>query len=142
MERLRYPKDFTETVVNLISIHDLRIQPDRIIIKKVLKNIGSDNFSMLMKIQMADVLSQSSYHQQEKIDKLDKVNSIFRDIMDNDECFSLKYLKVNGSDLMGCGMSKGKIIGDTLNLLLNKVIENTLINDKETLLQYVRKNVI
>ena len=43
---------------------------------------------------------------------------------------------------MGCGMSKGKIIGDTLNLLLNKVIENTLINDKETLLQYVRKNVI
>lgn len=142
LERLRYPKDFTETVVNLISIHDLRIQPDRIIIKKVLKNIGSDNFSMLMKIQMADVLSQSSYHQQEKIDKLNKVNSIFRDIMDNDECFSLKYLKVNGSDLMSCGMSKGKIIGDTLNLLLNKVIENTLINDKETLLQYVRKNVI
>lgn len=97
---------------------------------------------MLMKIQMADVLSQSSYHQQEKVDKLNKVNSIFRDIMDNDECFSLKYLKVNGSDLMSCGMSKGKIIGDTLNLLLNKVIENTLINDKETLLQYVRKNVI
>ena len=27
LERLRYPKDFTETVVNLISIHDLRIQP-------------------------------------------------------------------------------------------------------------------
>ena len=62
--------------------------------------------------------------------------------MANDECFSLKYLKVNGSDLMNCGMSKGKIIGDTLNLLLNKVIENTLINDKEILLQYVRKNVI
>ena len=142
LERLRYSNDFVDTVVYLISIHDLRIKPDRIIIKKVLKNIGSENFAMLMKVQMADVLSQSPYHQQEKIDNLNKVNKIFNDIMENDECFSLKYLKVNGSDLMGCGMSKGKIIGDTLNLLLNNVIEGSLENNKDILLSYVKKNII
>ena len=36
---------------------------------------------------------------------------------------------------------KGKEIGDTLNILLNKVINNKLINDKNELLKYCLNNI-
>ena len=56
-------------------------------------------------------------------------------------CFSLRQLAVNGSDLLHIGISSGKNIGDTLDTLLNKVIEGELPNEKEALLIYAKNSI-
>lgn len=142
LERLRYSNDFIESVVSLISLHNIHIKADRVIIKKILKNIGKEKFTMLLKVQMADILSQSDFEKDIKINNLYEVENIFKDILDNNECYNLKSLNIRGTDIMDCGISKGKIIGDTLNLLLNKVIEGTLENNKEQLLLYTKQNIL
>ena len=43
-------------------------------------------------------------------------------------------LAVNGNDLVALGYNPGTILGDTLNALLQKVLEQPSLNDKNTLL--------
>jgi len=47
---------------------------------------------------------------------------------------------LNGTDLMAMGL-KGKEIGRVLNTILDMVIENLIINDKEVLIK-TAKNII
>ena len=49
-------------------------------------------------------------------------------------CFSLKRLAANGNDLLTMGLS-GPEIGRVLQLLLNKVIDGVLPNDRDVLLK-------
>lgn len=49
--------------------------------------------------------------------------------------FFLKDLAVNGKDLMSIGYKTGKELGNTLNRLLQLVIDGDCPNEKEKLLQ-------
>lgn len=55
--------------------------------------------------------------------------------MQEDECFSLKDLAVKGKDLISIGYKAGKELGNTLNTLLQMVIDGDCPNEKEKLLQ-------
>ena len=55
-----------------------------------------------------------------------------------DPCFSLKQLSVNGNDLLALGLS-GREIGQTLERLLDGVVEGELPNDREYLLSLVKE---
>ena len=52
---------------------------------------------------------------------------------------SLKSLAVNGRDLMEIGIPAGKELGRILNELLDCVIEDPTLNNKERLLEIVKK---
>ncbi|MGN0460189.1 MAG: CCA tRNA nucleotidyltransferase, partial [Ruminococcus sp.] len=137
LTRLKYPKNFTDTVSFLIRNHSLNINTDKVIIKKILKNMGEDKFRLLLKVQKADILAQSSYKREEKLQNLSNVQELFGEIIDKSECYSLETLNVSGSDLIHSGITEGKIIGETLNRLLNLVIEGKCSNTKEELLKNI-----
>ena len=48
--------------------------------------------------------------------------------------FSVKDLAINGIDIMNMGIPQGKLIGNILNLLLEKVIAGEVENNREKLL--------
>ena len=58
-------------------------------------------------------------------------------IIAEEQCFSLKDLAVNGSDLVAVGIEKGPQIGVLLNQLLDEVISGNLPNEREVLLQAI-----
>ena len=60
-------------------------------------------------------------------------------ILQENTCFCLKDLAVNGHDLMQLGFT-GKAIGETLNALLEQVMDEKLPNEKEALLQFSAEN--
>ena len=88
----------------------------------------------LMLVQRADILAQSPYMREEKLSNLTAVSEELNRIITSGECYSLRQLSVNGSDLLHLGMSSGIQIGQTLDQLLDKVIEGELPNEKELLL--------
>ncbi len=55
--------------------------------------------------------------------------------------YTLKSLKLSGNDLLTLNIS-GKDIGKYLNLLLEKVLENPSLNDKDTLLNLLQKEML
>ena len=79
-------------------------------------------------------MAQSDYHRKEKLDWLERLGEIYREILQKKECVSLKDLAVSGRDLIQAGMKPGKEIGETLDRFLEIVLEEPEKNTKEYLL--------
>ncbi len=134
MKRLKYSNELIETVKTLILYHDVRFSDNKKHIKRLLSKIGEDNFKLLLKVQRADILAQSNYQIEEKLNNLNFTETALNQIISENECFKLKDLAVNGHDLMRIGIIKGQDIGSTLNFLLSNVIDGNIKNEKEILL--------
>ena len=55
------------------------------------------------------------------------------------QCFTLKNLAINGNDLIQIGYEPNKKLGETLNMLLNGVINEEYENDKDILLSAAKQ---
>ena len=93
-------------------------------------------FFDLVKVKRADNMAQNPEFCW--LDKLKKMEDIAKDIAEND-CFTLSRLNVSGNDLIALGY-KGQEIGNTLSFLLKEVINEKIPNEREKLLESVRKN--
>ncbi len=136
MNRLKFPIKMRQEVYTLVKYHDLVINNDEVQIKRLLRKHGKKLFWDMLAIKRADTLAQSP----ELVTRLKTVNDIeitARKILEQQQCFCIKNLAVNGNDIMGLGY-KGKRVGEILNLLLENVIVNNLPNSKEKLLEYVK----
>lgn len=133
LKRFAFPADFVNRVKLLIKYHDKRFEKTRVHIKRVLAELTSEEFSMLMLIQCCDILAQSEYKQEEKLAHINYISTEAEKILEENACFKLSDLAVNGKDIIALGCS-GKIVGDILNTLLNSVIEEKLANDKSLLI--------
>ena len=89
----------------------------------------------LFLVKQADMLAQSGYMREEKQEELEKLQSIYRQVLEEKPCVSLKMLAVTGNDLIALGMEPGKEIGEILNRLLQIVIDEPAYNEKEYLLK-------
>lgn len=136
LRRLCMPSAVIDEVCTLIRWHDERFQPDTVTIKRYLKQLGADVMQRLMLIQRADILAQSKYMREEKLRNLSAVSDELHRIIAAGECYNLRQLAVNGSDLLHNGFCSGVRIGEILDALLDRVIEGALPNEKEPLLLY------
>lgn len=141
LKRFSFPSDFVKRVGYLIKYHDKRFEKVRPHIKRVLTNISDEDFRRLLTIQRCDILAQSEYMREEKLKHIDDIEREFNNILLENSCFKLSDLAVSGNDIISLGLC-GKEIGETLNLLLELVIEEKLVNNKEVLISYIRDNLL
>lgn len=134
LRRLKFDNDTIGKVCRLIRWHDLRPTPEMADVRKAMNVIGEDLFPMWMEVQYADNQAKSDYRRQEKEARQAGVRKSWEVITREGQCVSLKKLAVTGSDLIAAGMKPGKEIGNTLNALLELVLEDPEKNDKQTLL--------
>lgn len=143
LRRLRFDNDTVSMVTRLVLYHDYgnELEPDLRRVRKAVNRIGEDVFPLLFSVKRADILAQSEYMRQEKLQRLEKWQRLYQEVITAGQCVSLKSLAVTGSDLISLGMKPGKEIGDALKLLLNLVLENPDLNTREILLEQAKKYV-
>lgn len=137
MKRLRFDNDTREKVVQLVYYHDATFEVGEKYIKRWLNKIGEEQFRRLLNVRRADIKAQAYTEQESRLQKIDNIEYILEEVLQKDECFLLKDLAVNGNDLIEIGYKPGKEIGNTLNCLLQLVIEGVYLNEKSELLKYV-----
>ncbi|MCC0635460.1 MULTISPECIES: CCA tRNA nucleotidyltransferase [unclassified Clostridioides] len=134
LKRLKYDNYTINKVLILIQYHDYRIEPKRKIIKKLLNKLGDvELFEDLIKVNWADTLAKNPKYAKQKILNLIESEKEFKHIISQNECFHIKDLAINGNDLMSIGVKPGKDIGYLLNKMLEIVINNPELNEKEIL---------
>lgn len=136
LRRLKFDNDTIRQVTKLVLWHDYRVTPERKAVRRAVNKVGEDLFPLLLKIQRADYQAQSEYRREEKMQRLSQVEEIYNEILENKECVSLKTLAVTGRDLIHEGMKPGPQLGATLQQLLEAVLEQPEMNEKEKLLEY------
>ena len=62
-------------------------------------------------------------------------------IVRDGECCSLKELAVGGRDLIAEGMTPGPAMGEILGKLLDRVLEDPSLNDRDTLLSIAKEYI-
>lgn len=136
--RLKSDTKTREAVVRLVKVHDTPIEESEKIIKKRLRSMGEELFFDLIRLQRADTkgLAPEFHGREIHFDKLEKMA---KEIIKNEECFSLRDLKINGNDLMAEGF-RGKEISSALSAALEAVIDGRVKNEKEALLSFCSGN--
>ena len=135
LRRLKFDNDTIRKVTRLVRCHDLRMPATAKSVRRAMNQIGEELFPYYMEVRRADVLAQSMYQREEKIENLDQIEELYRQIVEDGDCVSLKDLAVTGRDLIASGMKPGKEIGEKLEELLKLVIEDPKLNTKEELLK-------
>ena len=97
---------------------------DKISIKTILNKIDKTLFEQFLDI------SKVIYKDEKKINN---IIDIIRKIEENNECYTIKSLNINGRDIMDLGY-KNKEVGIILEKLLQEVIKNPKLNNKNLLI--------
>lgn len=139
LRRLRMDHDTIQKVSKLTRYHDWRVEPAERNVRRAVNRMGRELFPLLLKVQTADTLAQSRWYREEKLDRIRKVQQVYRKILEENQCVSLKELAITGKDLIGLGMKPGPAIGEVLSGALEQVLEEPEKNTKEYLLDFCRK---
>lgn len=137
LNEYKYDNLTKERVLLLVKVHDTVIEEDKVYIRKRLNRMGKDAFFELIQLQRADNSAQSPVY--DRTEHYDTVYRLATEIIEDEECFSLKDLDINGTELISSGFPKGKIIGDILSYLLKAVMEEKTENKKEALLAMAKE---
>ena len=135
LKRLKYDNATIRQVLPLVKWHDMQIRLTAPAVRKAVIKIGEDLFPLFLEVKQADMLSQSTFHREEKQQILDTVSSMYSQIIARGDCLSLRDLAVNGSDLIALGVKPGREVGAILAKMLEEVLNNPEHNDKEYLVK-------
>ena len=145
MHRLKFDNDTLNRVKRLAKYHDwaISLSPPikKATVRSMISRIGEDLFPDLFTIGDADLLAQSDYFKAEKEEKQQLLKEMYREIMEQGDCLSIKNLAVSGNDLIGHGMKPGKELGQVLQKMLEDVLKHPSSNNKEYLLNHLNKYV-
>lgn len=138
MKRLKFDNETRNNVVQLVYYHDATFEVGKKYIKRWLNKIGIAQFRRLLDVRRADIKGQKFDYDKERIEKINNIERLLEEVLEENQCFTLKDLAVNGKDLMQIGFKSGKELGKTLNMLLDGVINEEFENDKAILLKIAK----
>lgn len=138
--RLKFDVDTMQRVCALVRWHDHNpsLQPAKI--RKAIHQVGEDRYPEIFDLKRADISAQSDFQREEKLAYVEEYQRMYEQILQEKDCLNLKSLAVNGSDLIAMGIKPGKEIGAILKSLLDEVLEDPSRNQKELLLERVKKS--
>lgn len=139
LRRLKSDNELVDTVTILIRYHDWRFEPDKRSVRRAINKVGPNRFAMLLNVQEADMMGQSDYKKEEKIERLKKIREEYRQILADKEAVSIKDLDIKGKDLICLGIKEGPEIGRILNLMLEHVLDVPEDNKREILLKLLEE---
>ena len=130
--RLKAPTALREQVELLVEKHMVWFPLDKKVIRRWISKLGFEMFRDLITLQRADCIATGTAGE-EALAHFDRIEAFIQEIEEENTCLTLKDLALNGHDLMALGYS-GKAIGEKLNWLLNRVLEEELPNEKAALI--------
>ncbi|MBQ8879078.1 MAG: CCA tRNA nucleotidyltransferase [Lachnospiraceae bacterium] len=140
LHRLKFDNDTIYTVKKLVLYHDYETEQTPKSVRRAMMKIGEDIFPLLFEVKYGDIAAQSEYKREKKLEKLQAVKEIYETVIKQQQCVSLKTLAVTGRDLMEqADMVPGKELGEMLKELLELVVEEPSLNEKEVLLSKARE---
>jgi len=143
-DTLRLDNALRDRLCLLVLHHDTHLRNqsgginiDRSFLLRRLNRFGEENLRALFLIHRADRVA-TGYTPQEREDarmkeRVDALDALLAE----KPCFTLKGLAVNGHDLTAAGL-KGKAVGETLQYLLEAVMDGKVPNERNALLAYLR----
>ncbi len=133
LQDLKFPKEKIDRIVTLIRWHMFFSDPAQITlsaVRRTIANVGKENIWDLLKLRRCDRIGTG--RPKEQPFRLRKYTAMVEEALRDP--ISVKMLKVDGTRIMELtGEKPSKKLGDTLNALLEEVLEDPALNTEEYL---------
>lgn len=149
LRRLKFDNETVSVVTKIIENHDNRHENCLIdgvystkgkrAMRRLINRMGKEVMPYFFALQEADLLAQSAYKKEEKLEKLAAAKRCYAEIYADGDAVTVKDLAVDGRDLMEIGVSQGPELGRVLNELLQMVMDEPALNKKEVLIEKARE---
>jgi len=153
MTRMKFSKNEINRIANLVKNHmfyypyeqeDMSEEQKKVLrdkewsdaaVRRFIQRVGEENIDDLFALRIADATSNPKTGF--KPDEIQLLQQRISKVKAEDMALKVTDLDINGNDLKELGF-EGKRIGEILNVLLERVIEDPLLNDKNKLIEIVR----
>lgn len=144
LTKLAFDNNTINSVCSIINDHlvlNRAYMPTDGDIKRLINRVGSKNIQLLYDLQRADI--NSLWDPIPFLNKVEFMNERTKLILENNEPLTIKDLNITGDFLMSeVKLKPGKIIGEILNFLLEKVLDDSTLNTQYILLKLTKDNLI
>ena len=140
LSRLKTSNNFRYTVRNLVEYHDFL--PDKIsrkTYKKYIAKLGIETVENLFLVREADILAQNPRFHAESLEENKTGKKILEQIKEEDMCFKIKDLAIDGKVLENIGIPPSPAMGKILETLLDEVMDDNLPNKKDNLIKRAKE---
>lgn len=125
LKRLKLDNDTLDSVKAILKLLERNIETSEVEMRWTMNVAGRKIMPLLLETRRSRGLKD--------------VSELYQKVLERGDCTCISELAINGNDLINLGITKGVVIGQILNELLQKVIESPELNDKEKLLAEVKK---
>jgi tRNA nucleotidyltransferase (CCA-adding enzyme) len=139
LKRLRYSNDFIKQVTTLVERHMFTTDVTPKGLRRLVRRVGVDLIFDLLDLRRADVVAQGMGGTTEDVDQFE--TDIRAELMRKPP-LSVTDLTLDGSDIMRIfKIEPGPLVGQILNYLLEKVLDDPNANNSETLASFAREYI-
>lgn len=139
LHRIRMDSESIRDIATLVENHDVRVEPTYPTVKRMMARCGGALFENLLELQLADNMAKNPKHFPDKKKRIEEAYNIYNEIIAEGQPYLISDLMVNGRDLIKIGYRPGRAIGDALKKLIDEVIINPDLNNREYLLRRARE---
>ncbi|MBR6322430.1 MAG: polynucleotide adenylyltransferase [Lachnospiraceae bacterium] len=132
LRALKFDNETREQVVFLMKYAAIALPSEADALRRTLSLVGKKDFPLLLSFRALHACDEPQTD-------FAAVSQAFAGILERGECTSVQELAVTGNDLIALGMKPGKTLGETLQALLSKVLDDPSLNEKEKLLALLKE---
>ena len=134
LRRLRFPVTFEKKVTHLVLHHMFHYEDcwTDAAVRRFVRKVGKENLEDFFTLREADGWATAGNPPDRR--PLTEFRERIARVLSQDAPLSLKDLAVNGNDLSEAGIPKGPVMGTVLEFLLETVLDDPSMNEREKLL--------
>ena len=135
MRRLKFDNSTRILTERLVRFQSFAFENTEAAMRHFLYRAGEDLFPELVRMRQAQITAGEADKADAARQDLKVKKELFRRVTEGGQCYSLDRLAVSGNDLIAAGVKPGRKLGALLHELLEAVIEDPGLNEKERLIR-------
>jgi tRNA nucleotidyltransferase (CCA-adding enzyme) len=141
LARLRFSNEECERITSLVQNHLVCYSDEwtDAAVRRFLRRVTRERIVDLYELNRADLVAKGKDVTGE-LEGLTRLKTRVTAVLEAKDALSVKELKVNGMDVMReLGIAPSRRVGQVLEALLEKVVEDPRLNERDTLLALIRQ---
>ena len=135
MRRLKFDNSTRILTERLVRFQSFAFENTEADMRRFLYETGEDLFPELVRMRAAQIAAGEPGEAAAARRDLKEKKELFRKVTESGQCFSLDKLAVSGNDLIAAGVKPGRKLGVLLHKLLEEVIKDQNLNEKDRLIR-------
>ncbi len=138
LRALKFDNKTIKNVAKLVNSKNYPLTTNAVAIRKAIVAIGENIFKDYY-LEYIKSLIKNQVRVDITLEQVDEILEIYDHIISSKQCISMADMAIHGKELKALGLPDGKLIGDILSTLFERVLEMPDINTTETLVEMAKE---